>query len=550
MRLTIEKIRSLCTEDSFERGLKYFEEGKVRQVDFFGDMITAVVQGTENYRVTIRVKGNIEGRCTCPYDWGGHCKHIVATLILYSKSYEKIKGGKKREESRVNAVLNQMTVEKLKEFLSAEFKKDPKMRTRFLIYFTEEGDEKSLHDYKKEISQLYWDAAGRHGLLDYDRRINFADIHDIAERYTEKRSFLEAAKIFQALSEAIAENMDMVDDSNGYYGGEFDDAMEKLVTCINEAGLGHEEKRPHIDYLFKKFIENEPDYFQENYDQALRQMCTSEEDLRHWKTLLGPYLTELPNYEKNWNEYYDAKQVLMMQIFVLDKLSEEELYGLLERHYRRDRDLCLLFAERLLEDGELTRSMEVAEEGVSVFPDRLASELRMFLSKFYRKNSPEKYKENLKNLFLLERDLSRYDELKRVSSKEEWGNLLGEIVNNLSKRGGTGESSLIDVYLREGMFDEALRKVLASKSLDMLSRYRRDLSVMYPKEYFNAYKELLIPFAARNMGRRRYREVVACLKRMREIKGCESEFKKLVGSLKEKYSNRPAFLDEMRQLNE
>jgi len=547
----MEKIRSLCTENSFDRGLTYFEEGKVRQVDFFGDIITAVVQGTENYRVTMRVNGDIEGRCTCPYDWGGYCKHIVATLILYSKSYEKIKGEKQREENRVNAILNQMTAEKLKEFLGAEFEKDPKMRAHFLIYFTGEGDEKSLHDYKKEISQLFWDITGRNGFIDYNRRVDFSDILDIAERYIEKRNFLEAAKVFQALSEVIAENMDMVDDSNGYYGGEFDDAMEKLVTCINEARLGHEEKRPYIDSMFKKFIEGEPDYFQENYDHALMQMCTSEEDLRHWKTLLGPHLAELPNYEKNWNEYYDAKQVLMMQIFVLDNLSEDkELHGLLERHYRRDSDLCLFFAERLLEDGELTRSIKVAEEGVSIFPDRLASGLRRFLIKFYRKNSPEKYKENLKNLFFLERDWGHYNELKRVSSKEEWVNLLGEIVITLPKRGGISESLLIDVYLREEMFDEALWEVLATKRLDMLSRYRRDLSAKYPKEYLNAYKELLIPFTASNMGRRRYKDVVAYLKMMREIKGCESEFNKIVGSLKEKYSNRPAFLDEMRRLNE
>lgn len=547
----MEKIRGLCTEDSFERGLKYFEDGRVKQVDFFGDTITAVVQGTEDYRVTIRVNGDIEGRCTCPYDWGGYCKHIVAALIQYSRDYDQMKGWKEREEGRVNAVMSQMTMEKLKEFLSAEFEKDPRMRARFLIYFTGEGEEKSLHDYKKEINQLYHDAASRHGFIDYDRRVDFSYILDVAERYIEKRNFLEAAKIFQALSEAIAENMDMVDDSDGYYGGEFDDAMEKLVTCLREAVLGYEEKRRYIDYLFQNFIEGEPDYFQENYDHALRQMCTSEEDLRHLKNLLEPHLKELPDYGKNWGEYYDAERVLMMQIFVLDRLGEEEeLQGLLERNYRRDGGLCLLFAERLLRDGEVTRAMEVAEEGLSIFPDRLALRLRRFLSRHYRKSSPEKYRENLMNLFLLERDWSLYDELKRASSEEEWGGLLGEIVMNLSGRGGFGESLLVDVYLREGMLDDALREVLATGRLDTLSRYRRVLSARYPNEYFNAYRELLIPFAARSMGRRHYREVVAYLKGMREIEGYEGEFEKLVGSLKEEYSNRPALLDEMRQLNE
>lgn len=400
-RLTLEKIRSLCTEDSFERGLQYFEGGRIRQVDFFGDTITAVVQGTENYRVTIRMNGDIEGLCTCPYDWGGYCKHIIATMILYSKNHEKIKGGKEREESRVNAVLNQMTAEELKEFLSVEFGKDPKLRTRFLIYFTGEGEEKSLHDYKKEISRLYLDVTGRDGFIDYDIRVEFSDILDLAKRYTEKKNFLEAAKIHQALSEAIAENMDLVDDSYGHYGGEFDYAIENLVTCINEARLGHEEKKPYIEYLFKKFVENEPDYFQENYYTALRQMCTSKEELRHWKNLLEPHITEQPDYEKNRSEYYDATQILMMQIYVLDKLKEEkELHDLLVRHYRTDSDLCLLLAERLLGDGEPTRAIEIAEEGVSIFPERQTSGLLKFLNRFYKKNSPTKFRENLKNLFL------------------------------------------------------------------------------------------------------------------------------------------------------
>jgi len=547
----MEKIRGLCTEDSFERGLRYFKEGRVKQVDFFGDTITAVVEGTENYRVTIRVNGDIEGRCTCPYDWGGYCKHVVATLILYSQGYEKMKGVKEMEEARVNAVLSQVNVEDLRGFLRAEFEKDPRMRARFLIHFTGEGEEKSLHDYKKEIGQLFREAAGRHGFIDYDRRVDFSDVLDVAKRYMEKRNFLEAAKIFQALSEAIAENMDMVDDSDGYYGAEFDDAMEKLVTCLGEAGLGHEEKRPYIDYLFRKFIEGEPDYFQENYDQALKQTCTSEEDLRHLENLLEPHLKELPDHRKNWGEYYDAERVLIMQIFVLDRLGDkEELWGLLERNYRRDGGLCLLYAERLLRDGDVTRSMEVAEEGLNLFPDRLALGLRRFLGRLYREKSPEKYRENLMNLFLLERDWGLYEELKRVSSEEEWCGLLGEIVMNLSGRGGFGESLLVDVYLREGMLDEAIREVLATGRLDTLSRYRSVLSARYPKEYFNAYRELLIPFAARSMGRRHYREVVAYLEGMGEIEGYEGEFYRLVESLKEKYSNRPAFLDEMRRLNE
>ena len=551
MELTREKIRSLCTEDSFQRGLSYFEEGRVKHIDFFANTITAVVQGTDNYRVTLRFNDGIEGHCTCPYDWGGYCKHIVATLIHYSQRYEELKEWKDREENRVNQVLNKVTAQKLRDFLSAEFEKDPRIRTRFLIYFTGEGEEKSLLDYKKEINQLYRDAADRYGVIDYDREVDLSYLWDVAKSYVEKGNFLEAAKIFQALSEAIAENMEMVDDYWGNYDVEFDEAVEKLVKCLMEAGLRPDEKRTYIDYFFQKFIEGEPDYFQGSYDHALRQICTSMEDLSHLKSLFRSYLVDLSDYEKNWGKHYEAKQRLLLYIYVLDKLGEEEeLYNLLGRFYLRDSDICLFFAERLLREGELSRSMEVAEEGVRIFQNRTASKLNKFLTELYKGRCPGKYRVTLMNLFLLERNWFFYDELKRISSEEEWSSMVEKIVVNLSNRGSINEVYLIDIYLKEEMRDEALRAVLATGNLSILGRYRDLLSDDNPQEYFKAYKALLTSFAERNMGRSHYREVVTFLKAMRKIKGFDKEFSRFVESLKEKYSNRPAFLDELKQLNE
>jgi len=83
MMMATEQIRKLCTESSFERGIEYFHQDSVRSLEQFGNSITAIVEGTSNYEVTIRMdKENIEASCTCPYDWGGYCKHIVATLFL------------------------------------------------------------------------------------------------------------------------------------------------------------------------------------------------------------------------------------------------------------------------------------------------------------------------------------------------------------------------------------------------------------------------------------------------------------------------------------
>ncbi|MER9851036.1 SWIM zinc finger family protein [Mesorhizobium sp. M0106] len=58
-----------------------------------GDVLTAQVEGSEfaPYVVTVRLReggvahtrGVTETRCSCPYDWGGACKHVVAVLLKF-----------------------------------------------------------------------------------------------------------------------------------------------------------------------------------------------------------------------------------------------------------------------------------------------------------------------------------------------------------------------------------------------------------------------------------------------------------------------------------
>ena len=72
MILTLEDIRKLCTESSFERGKEYFKMGRVINLKQLGDKITATVKGTDDYQITIYTEKNvISAACTCPYNWGG-----------------------------------------------------------------------------------------------------------------------------------------------------------------------------------------------------------------------------------------------------------------------------------------------------------------------------------------------------------------------------------------------------------------------------------------------------------------------------------------------
>ncbi|TKX40535.1 hypothetical protein EXE52_06020 [Halorubrum sp. CGM4_25_10-8A] len=82
--------------------------------------------------------------------------------------------------------------------------------------------------------------------------------------------------------------------------------------------------------------------------------------------------------------------------------------------------------------------------------------------------------------------------------------------------------------------------------LSSVRQYRDPVAATAPVEYFELYRELLVPFAANDTGRRHYRDIADHLE---EIQGLvpEARFEGFVDFLKDKHSNRPAFLDELEK---
>lgn len=83
--LTEERIRRHVSAEILWRGDEYRRRGAVDPPVKRGDTITAEVEGSdvEPYCVTVRLGEDdiAEASCTCPYEWGGWCKHIAAVLL-------------------------------------------------------------------------------------------------------------------------------------------------------------------------------------------------------------------------------------------------------------------------------------------------------------------------------------------------------------------------------------------------------------------------------------------------------------------------------------
>jgi len=75
--------------------MSYFKNGHVTYCEEIAPgEFEAVVEGTEDYEVRLTFRRNKlkEFSCTCPYDYGNICKHIVAVLYYLNNENDAAKG--------------------------------------------------------------------------------------------------------------------------------------------------------------------------------------------------------------------------------------------------------------------------------------------------------------------------------------------------------------------------------------------------------------------------------------------------------------------------
>lgn len=78
----LNKIKFATDEATFKRAVGLYESGKVTKVEALGGYFSAVVLGTEQYRVSVSARNYKQGHCTCYVGQNDRlCKHMVALAL-------------------------------------------------------------------------------------------------------------------------------------------------------------------------------------------------------------------------------------------------------------------------------------------------------------------------------------------------------------------------------------------------------------------------------------------------------------------------------------
>jgi uncharacterized Zn finger protein len=91
-KFRINDFESQISDLILDRGYEYYIEDKIDEVDIKNDVVCATVVGSGLYDVTIHLDKThqfvTDTACTCPYDQGPYCKHVVAVLYHLNNDFE------------------------------------------------------------------------------------------------------------------------------------------------------------------------------------------------------------------------------------------------------------------------------------------------------------------------------------------------------------------------------------------------------------------------------------------------------------------------------
>lgn len=564
--LTEADIRELATDRSFERGRSYYNGGAITDAVLQGDELIAECEGSdyEPYQVSITLDENgvADTDCTCPYDWGGACKHIVALLLYYVHNHKDF-----RKTPPLEKMLAERSKEDLIAIINEMLKRQPKLRSVIEITAaTQKGGKGKPVDvsaYRRQAKRV----------MGYDSphvvEKELKALRDTAARFSKAGDYLNAGAIYHAvLEEAVEGYDDMMRDMD--YDGDIsvviDEIAEGMIECLKKGNADSKTRMAWLETLLEAKLK---DYEMGGIDfvscarGALLQEANDEEweeierrvrglipSAREWEREgLVSFLTkrmEEHGQEKEANNLIREMGTEEQQIYLLieDKKISEAVNRIRKVLVSKP-GLVTNFADALLEAGANDEAVKI------VMNDKQSWHSKEWLAKYFRTHGTKQEALNWQlNYFLNSSSVENFKTLRELGKKVgNWETVRVDVLKKLEDDNKIG--SLIAIALHEGNVVRALE--LLPRVRDSWSDYEGKVAKAaekdFPKESIAIYKkkaEKAIDGRTRNA----YSSAAYILKdvkRVYEKIKAKSEWTEYIKDLRAKYANLPALQDELNK---
>lgn len=505
MPITEAEIRSLATAQSYERGEDYYYTRAVADLQKRGDMVTADVSGSsyEPYHVTIEVGEDeiISTSCTCPYDWGGICKHIVAVLLSYVHQPEQV--DKRPSVQELIANVNEADLrEVLSDLLIAEPHLIDRVEAKLETLALTKTKGKTLKKGKPKTSATSRPASikgdsfrkqAQQVLRSFGYRNAYESGYDLANQMTnllnKAKPLLDAGDGRNALLLLEAVMEPFIDcwydyDYEGEVGEVFIETEALFTEAILCADLSKQDRQEWKETL-KRWQADISDYGIDAFDAAIAAAEQRWEypplqavlqgnitNKRTWEGEAPDYADDLAIARLNVSERQGRTQEYLYlaeaegqtsryltMLVKLDRGKEAVQYA---RQYAGTTDEAFILAKALYEHEQPEEAFEIAEHGLTLEGSKVA------LTRWLRDTAgtlckPDVALRAAREAFAATLSMSDYLAAAAVAGSE-WESVKPELLAQL--KGARNAYEKIDIYLHERMLKEAMQAVDSQKYTD------------------------------------------------------------------------------------
>lgn len=384
--LAVDIIQTLAGAKAFARGTAYFQEGAVGLLEEDGNTVTATVQGTHRYHVSLSVdEEELEYDCSCPVGSDGlFCKHAVALALAWLENSgeatfppdDSVKPKNKRitKTEQLRQYLETLPEAKLRDLLMDAAERDRSLFDKLLLTARSESSQ-GIAELRGIVNQATRVNRYDEDACNYGERLN--DLADLLEKKIDDGDRELVELLEQAILQAEG-GQEQIDDSEGdtYSGIErLSEVHQQACRRLDPAPVALAER------LFRYQMEGGSEAFYSilpDYADALREV-----GLARYEELVTESWNALPRLApgNSVRETWDARRNRLesaMTYFATRRNDVETLIAIKSRDLSTPHNYLRL-AEFLREHQRFDEALSCAEEGVAGFPSSYGQdELNVF----------------------------------------------------------------------------------------------------------------------------------------------------------------------------
>ncbi|HEY9658533.1 MAG TPA: SWIM zinc finger family protein, partial [Allocoleopsis sp.] len=503
-------IRRNATDKSFSRGEDYYTSGAVFDLCQRGNLLQARIEGSEvtPYRVDIGFDagGITQALCTCPYNFEGWCKHIVATLLTAVRQPQTIEARPTLEQllDRLNPVQTQRLIQEL----VAEHPDLMDAIDRHITLITAPVSEKRSNKkaaktprrtsidpapFRRQVKQII-----RQGISaveeGYDEEDPITDeiieVIDKAQAFTEQGDGNSAIAILEAITSTCA---DEADDLSSYM--DLYTLLEALDEAWTEAILSAdltEDQQTDLDVMLAEWQDALDGSFAMSLE-ALRQgwdYLPLQQVLQGHITAQGAWAEEPPDC---------ADDLALIRLKILDRQGRDQEYlylaeaeGQTTQYLTKLAELgqtaqaveaakdqittpqeAFALAKVLREQEHISEALEVAQLGLAL-PDIQHYELADWTSDIAEGLEEPQAALNARIIAFKIKPSFRDYRLAEHLAGADWKRVKKELIAALRRnQEWRAEQAKIDIFLYEGLIDDAIAATptsISSYNMELVCR--------------------------------------------------------------------------------